>query len=257
MKQIKAINTFYNGYHFRSRLEARWAVFFDALGVKYEYEPEGYVLPNGECYLPDFVIDGLDTCHGFVPRLFVEVKNGECLSNKEAEKIIQFHNDGENQILVVGDIREALEFVKTGNPLSEVVCKDPVNNIGFYSFELIDGDCYPTFFGLDKKGNVGLAGGDYDSHYFAIDILKALEIACKVRFEHGYAPTSKEVRRQLLRQVLPVAIEGCWKASKTIYEAYKSIRARRYMLTEDFLDLHNKIRAMAKVYQRTLDSLDK
>ena len=30
---IKAIETEYNGYKFRSRLEARWAVFFDALGV--------------------------------------------------------------------------------------------------------------------------------------------------------------------------------------------------------------------------------
>jgi hypothetical protein len=51
---IKAIETRYNGYRFRSRLEARWAVFFDALGVKYEYEPEGFKLPNGIQYLPDF-----------------------------------------------------------------------------------------------------------------------------------------------------------------------------------------------------------
>ena len=39
---IKPIETYYNGYRFRSRLEARWAVFFDALGVPYEYEPEGF-----------------------------------------------------------------------------------------------------------------------------------------------------------------------------------------------------------------------
>ncbi len=39
--EIKAIDTVYNGYKFRSRLEARWAVFFDAAGIKYEYEPEG------------------------------------------------------------------------------------------------------------------------------------------------------------------------------------------------------------------------
>ncbi len=30
MQSIKAIQTKYRGYHFRSRLEARWAVFFDA-----------------------------------------------------------------------------------------------------------------------------------------------------------------------------------------------------------------------------------
>ena len=34
MREIKAIETVYKGYRFRSRLEARWAVFFDACGVK-------------------------------------------------------------------------------------------------------------------------------------------------------------------------------------------------------------------------------
>lgn len=51
--KFKVIETRYNGYHFRSRLEARWAVFFDTLGIKYHYEPEGYDL-EGAWYLPDF-----------------------------------------------------------------------------------------------------------------------------------------------------------------------------------------------------------
>lgn len=50
---IKAIETHYNGYRFRSRLEARWAVFFDALGIKYQYEPQGFDM-DGVRYLPDF-----------------------------------------------------------------------------------------------------------------------------------------------------------------------------------------------------------
>ena len=53
---IKAIETTYNGYRFRSRLEARWAVFFDAVGMPYEYEPEGFVLDDGTTYLPDFYL---------------------------------------------------------------------------------------------------------------------------------------------------------------------------------------------------------
>ncbi len=56
---VKAIETVYNGYKFRSRLEARWAVFFDALNTYYEYEPEGFDL-NGRWYLPDFYIPKID-----------------------------------------------------------------------------------------------------------------------------------------------------------------------------------------------------
>jgi hypothetical protein len=66
---IKAIETTYKGYRFRSRLEARWAVFFDALGVKWEYEPEGFELPSGR-YLPDF---RLDEVHPKIP-VYAEVK---------------------------------------------------------------------------------------------------------------------------------------------------------------------------------------
>lgn len=55
MTRPAAIETEYAGYFFRSRLEARWAVFFDQLGIRWEYEPEGYETPFGR-YLPDFRI---------------------------------------------------------------------------------------------------------------------------------------------------------------------------------------------------------
>ena len=54
--KIKAISTNYSGHLFRSRLEARWAVFFDHMGVRWEYEPEGYELSDGLWYLPDFYL---------------------------------------------------------------------------------------------------------------------------------------------------------------------------------------------------------
>ena len=78
---IKPIETHYNGYRFRSRLEARWAVFFDAAGIKYVYEPEGFEAHVDEeirhnCwwrdesdtikYLPDFYLPN----YGY----YVEVK---------------------------------------------------------------------------------------------------------------------------------------------------------------------------------------
>jgi hypothetical protein len=45
--------TEYGGVTFRSRLEARWAYFWDLVGVAWEYEPEGFQLPTG-LYVPDF-----------------------------------------------------------------------------------------------------------------------------------------------------------------------------------------------------------
>lgn len=61
MTTIKAIETSYKGCRFRSRLEARWAVFFDAIGAAWQYEPQGYVLPGGICYLPDFLLTDCGT----------------------------------------------------------------------------------------------------------------------------------------------------------------------------------------------------
>lgn len=70
---LKAIETKYKGYRFRSRLEARWAVFFDALGVAWEYEKEGYNLGAAGWYLPDFWIKA-DTSPGSDYWVWAEVK---------------------------------------------------------------------------------------------------------------------------------------------------------------------------------------
>ena len=72
--EFKAIETEYKGFRFRSRLEARWAVFFDAAGIVWDYEREGFRLPSG-MYLPDF----------WLPRqqCFVEVKGHEPTESEE------------------------------------------------------------------------------------------------------------------------------------------------------------------------------
>lgn len=75
---MKAIETHYNSYRFRSRLEARWAVFFNYLGIGFEYEKEGFDL-DGTMYLPDF----------WLPRkkCWIEIK-GECPSEDEKRKCL-------------------------------------------------------------------------------------------------------------------------------------------------------------------------
>lgn len=50
---MHAIPTEYDGRLYRSRLEARWAVFMDAIEVRFDYEPEAFEL-DGISYLPDF-----------------------------------------------------------------------------------------------------------------------------------------------------------------------------------------------------------
>ena len=51
---MRAIETRYKGRLFRSRLEARYAVLFDALHIEWDYEPEGFEFDDGMRYLPDF-----------------------------------------------------------------------------------------------------------------------------------------------------------------------------------------------------------
>lgn len=64
-----AIPTMYAGVQFRSRLEARWAAFFDLWGARWDYEP---IDLSG--WIPDFIVD---RC------LLVEVK--PCQSSADLE----------------------------------------------------------------------------------------------------------------------------------------------------------------------------
>jgi hypothetical protein len=72
---IQVIETRYKGYRFRSRLEARWAVFFDTLGAHWVYEPEGFDLAESGWYLPDFWIEDWES--------YVEIKPVRDLSPQE------------------------------------------------------------------------------------------------------------------------------------------------------------------------------
>jgi hypothetical protein len=68
---IKAHPTNYHGVTFRSRLEARWAAFFDFIGWSWEYEP---IDLNG--WTPDFRVHW-DCGHSECPNghtLMIEVK---------------------------------------------------------------------------------------------------------------------------------------------------------------------------------------
>lgn len=96
MNKNDAIETYYKGCRFRSRLEARWAVFFDTLEIRWLYEPEGFVLEDGTRYLPDFYLPDYE--------LWIEVKG---LRNEYDSHKIDLFRKGltyPEALLVLGDI---------------------------------------------------------------------------------------------------------------------------------------------------------
>lgn len=103
VQKPRSIQTSYKGYLFRSRLEARWAVFFDAVDAVWSYEPCGYDLSDNVRYLPDFYLPDLD--------MFVEVKG--YMSGKDADKVRVFRDamsDSRYPLLVVGELPDGSTF---------------------------------------------------------------------------------------------------------------------------------------------------
>jgi hypothetical protein len=94
IQAMKAIETVYKGYHFRSRLEARWAVFFDSLGWNWKYEAEGYELKCGR-YLPDFYFPDIPAYGEVKPISPDEKELDKCRELKE--------KSGHDVFLLVGE----------------------------------------------------------------------------------------------------------------------------------------------------------
>lgn len=101
---IKAIETQYKGYRFRSRLEARWAVFFDTLGIEWEYEKEGFDLGALGQYLPDFWLKNVGV-RGYKKGMFAEIK-GEEATDIEIEKLARLSVEFGHAAMLHGGIGE-------------------------------------------------------------------------------------------------------------------------------------------------------
>lgn len=161
---MKAIPTKYNGYKFESRLEARWAVFFDVSGLAYYYEYEGYVLNNGVWYLPDFYLPQLK-CH-------IEIKPNELIPFKPPDKwqfAKDFKSDYESKWKPFSD--EANIIIKFGLP-------DGLPSFLNYHIDLGQGmEIYPTdvLFHEDKKFFIdadGLDNSELEPYKSAIEAAK-------------------------------------------------------------------------------------
>jgi hypothetical protein len=180
--QIKAIETVYKGYRFRSRLEARWAVFFDTLDLPYEYELEGFELGGGLRYLPDFFLPDLG--------VHVEVKPHEKLSKAEIHKLVKFAADHDQCTLLI-----------VGSPTSESMYY--LNRFSLPSWRELEehadeDDLRAVFWEQAREGSVQIAplpkqGGWHLVYrelpaYYDYARSEALLAAKQARFEHGEKP---------------------------------------------------------------------
>lgn len=188
---IKAIETKYKGYRFRSRLEARWAVFFDALGLRWEYEKEGFDLGKAGWYLPDFWLPELNC--------WVEIKPREW-------------NDGQDFWWASGATeKKASAIARSSSPVFVVSGEpwpDEYKCCVFYNEEGADAPMY--FAECLQCGKFGITYGGWtgyvrcDCTWNTLDkpshkedgtetprLLAAYEAARSARFEHGESPDKK------------------------------------------------------------------
>jgi hypothetical protein len=197
---IRPIETVYQGYRFRSRLEARWGVYLTTLGLEWQYEPEGYVLtnpyhnasipwPNPVTYLPDFWLPQVN--------MFAEVKPGPFDDEAFYKAALLSCCVGNRVLLLEGppDMRtyDYLQYQESNswgdgdeNPLGggeyvveridcviSMHCDYPVNEHGFYSST---GGVEPRQFAR---------GGAFE------DVPTAVFAARGARFEHGECGAKK------------------------------------------------------------------
>lgn len=180
---LKAINTKYKGYNFRSRLEARWAVFFDSLGIKWEYEKEGYALGDGIYYLPDFWLPKLECFIEIKPikANADEIKKAEllCIGTKKTVHIFDNGFPGEETDLWGGDFSQSF-IGKDGNigyDYNYLFCECPhCGKIGIEfdgRADRIDCKCKPS------------SHGDKGYNCYSERLKQAYDNAKSARFEGG------------------------------------------------------------------------
>lgn len=215
MEEIKAIETEYNGYRFRSRLEARWAVFFDTLKIKYEYEPEGYKLKNGIYYLPDFYLPDLE--------YYAEVKGKNNHLYEDMKKVEQFVMEKKTAVIILSDIPYSIEskglywfpvYVYTAK-----YCRGYDAYYAFFMRDFIEDDFY---IGCEKKCYIGDA--EYNNDPMLNNIIRS-SVFRKIQCIHGkdldsealYSDGFGSIRKDYEDELLPVQ-QAMLKARQARFE---------------------------------------
>jgi hypothetical protein len=251
---MKAIETRYNGYRFRSRLEARWAVYFDADGIKWDYEVEGFQLRSG-LYLPDFWLPQV--------KMYAEVKPAEFFPH---------------------ELQKARELTEaSGFPV--LLLDGPPDVRSYFAWDA-DRDHYEDYtvssyhgYNTDEGRFYSTAGGVWPTPARGRDVdgilnLSSIAAARGARFEHGEIgralPVQSEIRRAPTLPENPTAEQlGAWnqmqearKVAEQMNEIDRQISraadrnddAEMNLLIDKKVELHRRMVALGrqpwKSYQR-------
>jgi hypothetical protein len=176
MISMKAIETVYMGYKFRSRLEARWAVYFNTAGLNWEYEPEGFEFADGTRYLPDFWLPQV--------KMWAEVKPKELNTNERRKAELLVKNSGSSCLLLIGTPEKKAykylyrdEFILKDGSVQESDCI--VSNYHDYA------ECESRFYSFTEFSEGEILSDDNADGYC---ILAPVIAARQARFEFGQTP---------------------------------------------------------------------
>ncbi len=169
MPKIKAIETRYKNYRFRSRLEARWAVYMDAMGIAWDYEPEGFDLGDSGYYLPDF----------YLPKLghWAEVKAGKP-TFQELKKAVALFIMTRKPVIILDGMPDDRSYYFVGGLATED-CGNPWGYPGISMLDLYmcEYECEGRFFVATGCQCATEEGFD--------EVLIGIAAARSARFEHG------------------------------------------------------------------------
>lgn len=195
---MKAIETTWKGYRFRSRTEARWAVFFDAAGIQFEYEPEGVILKSGP-YLPDFRLRLYTPHYDEVVEhhVYVEVK-GEAPDRAaidRAEELCSAAGDrdgGVTMLVAVGAPDTTFTLlpvvpasIHPNKALTDEVCRFVASNDGAIGVELVCQPGHLNYLGYRTPADLRAAHDFRPAAQFPPWLQRAYDAARGARFEFG------------------------------------------------------------------------
>lgn len=183
---IKPIETNYKGFRFRSRLEARYAVWLDALRFEWRYEHEGYDLGQFGWYIPDFWLPTLEC--------FMEVKPRPTgLNSRECKVARALAMSSQREVWMVFDPQlrtedwqavyrvNAMYWDMSGSPRERPLFEMIAPRLAPFDERVEEFDDYLR----DKREHIEAFGISHGIDHHGNWLLNAFRAFRAARFEHG------------------------------------------------------------------------